>query len=71
MVLFSIKYEICKVNFTDNIYNRRKLNCGMQTKVPRIGYSMNPAKLYKKKGPKEGKEKETRGKDHSPGKQVA
>jgi hypothetical protein len=28
---------------------------------------MKPAKLYKKKAPKKGREKETRGKDHNPG----
>jgi hypothetical protein len=32
---------------------------------------MEPAKLYKKKAPKKGREKETRGKDQSPGKQIA
>jgi hypothetical protein len=31
----------------------------------------NPVKLYKKKAPKKGREKETRGKDQSPGKQKA
>ncbi len=31
----------------------------------------NPAKLYKKKAPKKAREKETRGKDQSPGKQTA
>jgi len=31
----------------------------------------NPAKLYKKKAPKKGREKETRGKDWSPGKKAA
>jgi hypothetical protein len=30
----------------------------------------NPVKLYKKKAPKKGREKETRGKDQSPGKQA-
>jgi hypothetical protein len=32
---------------------------------------MKPAKLYKKKAPKKGREKETRGKDQSPGKKTA
>jgi len=31
----------------------------------------NPAKLYKKKAPKKGREKEKRGQDQSPGKQTA
>jgi hypothetical protein len=32
---------------------------------------MNPTKLYKKKAPKKGREKETRGEDQSSGKQTA
>ncbi len=32
---------------------------------------MKPARLYKKKAPKKGREKETRGKDQSPSKQTA
>jgi hypothetical protein len=32
---------------------------------------MKPAKLYKKKAPKQGREKETRGKDQSLGKQTS
>ncbi len=32
---------------------------------------MKPAKLHKKKAPKKGREKETKGKDQSPGKQTA
>jgi hypothetical protein len=31
----------------------------------------NPVKHYKKKAPKKGREKETRGKHQSPGKQIA
>jgi hypothetical protein len=31
----------------------------------------NPTKLYEKKAPKKAREKETRGKDQSPGKQTA
>jgi hypothetical protein len=45
--------------------------CYIQTLVPKIGYLMNPAKLYKKKAPKEGREKETMGKYQSPSKQAA
>jgi hypothetical protein len=32
---------------------------------------MKPAKLHEKKAPKKGREKETKGKDQSPGKQTA
>jgi hypothetical protein len=32
---------------------------------------MNPAKLLEKKAPQKGREKETKGKDQSPGKQTA
>jgi hypothetical protein len=32
---------------------------------------MEPAKLYKKKAPKKGREKETKANDQSPGKQTA
>jgi hypothetical protein len=32
---------------------------------------MNGAKLHEKKAPKKGREKETKGKDQSPGKQTA
>jgi hypothetical protein len=31
---------------------------------------MKPIKIYKKKAPKKGRKKETRGKDQSPGKQT-
>ncbi len=30
----------------------------------------NPIKLHEKKAPKQGREKETKGKDQSPGKQI-
>jgi len=62
MVLYSLKFEICKVNFTDNIYNRRKPNCEidsfvLKALVPRIGQLLKPAKLYKRKHPKKRKKK--------------
>jgi len=42
------------------------------TKTTQLGNWWNPAKLYnKKKAPKKGREKETRGKDQSPGMQTA
>jgi hypothetical protein len=38
---------------------------------PASMYASEKSKLHKKKAPKKGREKETKGKDQSPGKQTA
>ncbi len=50
---------------------KQKLRCGLLLVVKQSIGLMEAAKLYKKKAPKKGREKETRAKDQSPGKQTA